>query len=57
LCLRSIVHEIDQRKFAKVINEADIVFVTTNKNRSRAPNITENELERFGGVMYRMSIR
>jgi hypothetical protein len=57
LCLISIVHEIDQRKFAKVINEADIVLVTTNKNRSRAPNITENELERFGGVMYRMSIR
>jgi hypothetical protein len=39
LCLRSIMHEIDPCEFAKIINEPNIIFVTTNRNWCIPPYI------------------
>lgn len=40
-----IIHEIDPHEFVKIINETNIIFGTTNKNRDRAPNIGKNKFE------------
>jgi hypothetical protein len=40
--LRRIMDKINPRKFVEIINEANMVFITTNRCWSRSPNIYEN---------------
>jgi hypothetical protein len=41
-CFRTAMHKIKPRKFTEIINEANIVFITTNRCGGRSPNIREN---------------
>jgi hypothetical protein len=41
---RTIMHKINPSKFTKVINKADIIFISSDRNRSSAPNIRKNKL-------------
>ena len=40
----SFLEKINPRILAKIINEANIICMFTNKDRSRAPHIRKNEL-------------
>ena len=44
--LRTIMHQIDPRKFIEIINEANIIFKTLNIWRCRAPNIRKTQFQR-----------
>jgi hypothetical protein len=44
LCFSAIMHEVNLREFTKIINETDIVFITTNRDWGRTPDIRKNEL-------------
>jgi len=45
-CLRSIMHQIYPGELRKVINKTDIVFVSTNGSRRRAPHIRKDKIQR-----------
>lgn len=42
LCVSAIIHQIDSREFAIVINKTDVVPRTTNRGRRRGPQTSEN---------------
>jgi hypothetical protein len=44
LCFSAIMHEVNLHEFTKIINENDIVFITTNRDWGRTPDIRKNEL-------------
>jgi hypothetical protein len=42
--LRLVLEKIDPSEFAKIINEANIVFISTNGLTGRTPYIRKNQL-------------
>jgi hypothetical protein len=44
--LRLVLEKIDPSEFAKIINEANIVFISTNGLTGRTPYIRKNQLQR-----------
>jgi hypothetical protein len=56
LCVSAIIHQIDSREFAIVINKTDVVPRTTNRGRRRPPNIRKHKFKWGSRSMNRIII-
>jgi hypothetical protein len=45
LGISAVSHKINLREFAKVINKTYVIFVATNRNGDRTPNIRINKFK------------